>query len=372
MSESLQETGRRRVLLETVARVVSYSATRLVALFFTAVVGIFLTILVANMGGYVDEIKRAEIRETITLQVFTDPKIMQLPPEARERRMREMIRIAEERLGLTRPFLSRSLFYLRDALVLRLGFAERMNSDSGSRLVRNIILERLPPTLLLFVSAELLLFFSSMFLALALSRQYGSVLDRIVIALAPTSAAPAWFFGIFLILIFAAVLRWLPFGGMVDVPPPARPVAYAASVLKHLLLPMGAIVLSTIFLAVYSWRTFFLIFSSEDYVEVARAKGLPVRTIERRYILRPTLPTIITGFALGLIGAWTGAVVLETVFNWPGLGQTLFRAIGLYDIPVILGATIIYAYLLAITVFVLDILYALVDPRVKLSSGGRP
>jgi len=105
---------------------------------------------------------------------------------------------------------------------------------------------------------------------------------------------------------------------------------------------------------------------------VARAKGLPTRVIERRYILRPTLPTIITGFALGLIGIWTGAVVLETVFNWPGLGQALFRAVGLYDIPVILGATIIYAYLLAITVFILDILYALVDPRVKLSREGRP
>ena len=372
MSDTLQMVSRRHRLPDTLVRVVSYSATRLVALFFTAVVGIFVTILVANMGGYVDEIKRAEIRETVTLQVFTDPKIMRLPAEARERRMREMIRIGEERLGLDRPFLSRSLFYLRDALVLRLGFAERMNSDSGSRLVRNIILERLPPTLLLFVSADLLLFFASMFMALSLARQYGSVLDRIVIALAPTSAAPAWFFGIFLILIFAAVLRWLPFGGMVDVPPPDRSVAYAASVLKHMVLPVGAIVFSTIFLAVYSWRTFFLIFSSEDYVEVARAKGLPTRVIERRYILRPTLPTIITGFALGLIGIWTGAVVLETVFNWPGLGQALFRAVGLYDIPVILGATIIYAYLLAITVFILDILYALVDPRVKLSREARP
>src|SRR5205823_259075 len=113
--------------------------------------------------------------------------------------------------------------YLRDALVLRLGFAERMNSDTGSRLVRNIILDRLPATLLLFVSAELLLFFASIFLALSLSRRYGSTLDRAVIALAPTSAAPAWFYGIFLILIFAALLRLLPFGGMIDAPPPQQP-----------------------------------------------------------------------------------------------------------------------------------------------------
>src|SRR3989449_4066360 len=98
MSDTLQMVSRRHRLPDTLVRVVSYSATRLVALFFTAVVGIFVTILVANMGGYVDEIKRAEIRETVTLQVFTDPKIMRLPAEARERRMREMIRIGEERL----------------------------------------------------------------------------------------------------------------------------------------------------------------------------------------------------------------------------------------------------------------------------------
>lgn len=363
-------TKRPRAIPDTLIRIVSYSATRLLALFLTVVVGVYLTILVANMGGYVDVIKRAEIREGAISQILLDPKLMRLRPDERTKRIEEMIRLDEERLGLNQPFLARSLVYLKDALVLRLGFAERMNSDTGSRLVRNIILDRLPATLLLFVSAELILFFASILLALSLSRRYGSGLDRIVIALAPTSAAPAWFYGIFLILIFASLLRVLPFGGMVEAPPPEYPAAYALSVLRHMILPMSAIVLSTIFIAVYSWRTFFLIFSSEDYVEVAKAKGLASGTIERRYILRPTLPTIITSFALGLIGAWTGAIVLETVFNWPGLGRALFQAIGLFDTPVIVGATIIYAYLLAVTVFVLDVLYAWVDPRVKVGLEG--
>ena len=99
---------------------------------------------------------------------------------------------------------------------------------------------------------------------------------------------------------------------------------------------------------------------------MAKAKGLPPRDIERKYILRPTLPTIITQFALLLISVWTGAIVTETVFQWPGLGRTFYTAIGLFDTPVIVGLTIIYAYLLAITVFILDFVYALVDPRVKV------
>jgi peptide/nickel transport system permease protein len=158
---------------------------------------------------------------------------------------------------------------------------------------------------------------------------------------------------------------------MVDAPPPDNPVQYALSLAKHLILPTTAILLSAVFLNTYNWRTFFLIYSMEDYVEMAKAKGLSSREIERRYILRPTLPTIITNFALLLITLWTGAIILETVFNWPGLGKLLFQAIGAYDTPVIVGSTVIYAYLLALTVFLLDFIYAVVDPRVKLGGGGR-
>jgi len=212
---------------------------------------------------------------------------------------------------------------------------------------------------------------ASIFLALFLSRRYGSFLDRIVVALAPTSAAPSWFYGIFFILIFASVLRVLPFGGMVDAPPPEGTLAYALSVLRHMVLPVAALAISSIFLSIYSWRTFFLIYASEDYVEMAKAKGLPSGVIERRYILRPTLPTIITNLSLGIISLWSGSIILERVFTWPGLGRLLFQAIGQFDIPVIIASVVIYAYLLALTVFLLDIIYALVDPRVKIGGDDR-
>ncbi len=356
-------------LVSTLNRVFKYTAVRTVALFLTVVVGVYLTILIANMGGYVDDIKRGQIREGISIAVSLDPANRALTVAQRSKLVDELVAIEEKRLGLDRPFIIRSFGYLRDALTLNLGRADYLTSDSGSKLVRLIILERLPPTLVLFATANILLFFASIFVALSLSRRYGSFGDRLVIALAPTSAAPGWFYGIFLLLFFASFLGVLPFGGMVAAPPPRDRLAYALSLLEHMILPVAALALSSIFLTIYNWRTFFLIYSSEDYVEMAKAKGLPSRTIERRYILRPTLPTIITSFALTLISLWTGAIILETVFNWPGLGRLLYRAIGLFDSPVIVGVTVIYAYLLAITVFLLDFIYALVDPRVKVGGG---
>lgn len=350
-----------------------YTLTRLAALAITVAVGIYLTILIANMGGYVDEIRKGAIREQVSIAIFQNQsaEMRSLSAEDKNQLIADRVALEEKRLGLDRPFIVRSFAFLTDALTLNLGYADMMISDSGSKTVRLIILERLPPTLVLWGVANLILFFLALFAALFLSRRYGSFMDKAIIALAPTGSAPGWFYGIFLILIFSAILGVLPFGGMVDAPPPESKIAYALSLGKHLVLPVSAILISSVFLNTYQWRTFFLIYSSEDYVEMAKAKGLSDREIERRYVLRPTLPTIITSFALLLITLWTGAIILETTFNWPGLGRALFQAIGLYDTPVIVGSTVIYAYLLALTVFLLDFIYALVDPRVRVGEEGR-
>ena len=354
----------------TFIRVFRYSLLRLVSMMVTVTIGVYLTILIANMGGYVDTIMRNEIRDNITQSILANPNYRSLSTEAKANLIQTKIATEERRLGLDQPFAVRSMRYLKNALTLNLGRAINMKSDQGSKEVRLILLERLPATLLLTGSSELILFFGSVFIALSLSRKYGSFWDKVTIAFSPTSAAPPWFYGIFLILIFAAIFKILPFGGLVDSPSPDNPLDYGLSVLKHLILPASSVIMSTIFISIYNWRTFFLIYSSEDYVEMAKAKGLSERDVERRYILRPTLPTIITNFALLVITLWTGFIITETVFLWPGLGITLFRAIGFYDTPVIVGSTIIYAYLLAITVFLLDFVYALVDPRVKVGSGG--
>lgn len=354
----------------TFARVAKYTGVRIITMAITVVIGLYLTILIANMGGYVDNIRRGQIREEQNSRAANDPALRSLPLDERQKLVEERIAIAEKRLGLDQPFMLRSVNFLKNAIVLDLGRAQNMTSSSGSTLVRLIILERLPPTLILFASADIILFISAILIALMLSRQYGSWLDKVFVALTPVSSAPGWFYGIFFILLFASILHWLPFGGMVDSPPPPTKIGYFLSLMEHMLLPVLSITFSQLFLSIFSWRTFFLIYSSEDYVDMARAKGLPARDVNQKYILRPTLPTIITSFALLVIAMWLGAPILETIFNWPGLGRALYQAVTAYDTPVIIGETVIFSYLLAVTVFMLDIIYALVDPRVKIGEGG--
>jgi peptide/nickel transport system permease protein len=352
----------------TMWRMLRYILTRMVVLGATAVIAIWVAVIAANFGGYVDQIARSRIVTSIGLSMRPDPD--QTPAE-REAAFRAAVAAAEAAAGLDEPFLLRSIRWTFDGLSLNLGRTRVQTINpyppgGDRRDLKAVILEGLPPTLLLLGTANLLIFFTSLFLSLHLSQHYGSWLDRLLISLSPTSVAPAWFYGLFLIAIFAGGLRLFPFGGIRPEIPPETLWEQIVSLANHLVLPASAIFLATFFQSVYMWRTFFLIYAGEDYVEMAKAKGLPEKLIVRRYMLRPTLPPIITSFALMLIGIWSGSVVLETVFHWPGLGRLFFRAIAITDIVTIVGLLVVYAYFLVITIFILDIAYALVDPRVRL------
>lgn len=347
-------------------RFLKYSLTRGITLIIVVTLAVYATVVIANMGGYVDEIIKGQLSDEINQSIFQNPAYRNLSTEEKKQLVDELYKQEIERLGLDQPFIYRSFGYLTSALSLNLGRARFMSSDSGSRTVRLIILERLPTTILLFTSINLTLFFLSLFGGLFLSRRHGSKIDKAIVSLSPLSSIPGWFYGIFLILIFASWFRLLPYGGLVDIPPPSNTFDYALSVLKHMILPVASWTVAYFFIQTYVKRTFFLMFSSEDFVEMAKAKGVPPRLLERRYVLRPTLPPIITEFALMLIGSWMGAIVTERVFNWPGIGSLFYQAIGLFDSPVIIGEVVIYAFLLAVTVFILDIIYAALDPRIRI------
>ena len=349
----------------TFLRVLRYVVLRAASLFVTVVVGVYLAILIANMGGYVDEIRKAQIREQIGATMLADQKLRTMPPAEVRRVIDQQIALEEKRLGLDRPFLVRSFAYLSDALTLSLGRAERLTSDKGSRQVRISFSSacRLPccfsapPTSSFFLRPSLRRSFCPAAMEAGWIRPWSRSRPPLRRLRGFTGSSDSD-----LCLAVARPALWR--NGRC--PPPESALAYGLSVLQHLILPVSAILVGSLFISIYNWRTFFLIYSSEDYVEVAKAKGLPSGAIERRYILRPTLPPIITSFAFALISLWSGAIILETVFSWPGLGRLLFQAVGQFDTPVIIGSVVIYAYLLALTVFLLDILYALVDPRVKV------
>ena len=345
---------------------VIYLAKRAVTIGITLVIAVYLTVLIANMGGYVDEIIKSDILFSISTSIRQNPAYENLPPEQIQELINKTYQNELKRLGFDKPFIYRSVEYLRRALMLDLGRSLYITSNTGSRFVKTIILERLPVTILLFTTTNVILFFIGLLGGLYLSRKYGTLVDKISVSLAPLSSIPGWFYGVFLIIVFASYLRLLPYGGIVDAPPPEDPLLYALSVLKHMILPVMSWLIAYSAIGIYVRRTFFLMFSSEDYVEVAKAKGLPDRLIERRYILRPTLPPIITDFSLMLISSWMGAIVTETIFNWPGIGLLFYDAAVRFDSPVVIGLVVIYAYLLAITVFILDIIYVIVDPRIRL------
>ncbi len=354
-----------------------YSLKKLITLFFTVVIGVYLTILVANMGGYVDEIMRGMVAQQIMGFVMAGG-LDEIPEKEQDAYLENMEWGLEESMGLHDPFMLRTVRWLFHGLTLNLGEA-RLNYffkgifQSGNRSVQEMVLERLPFTLILVGVANIIFFFTSIFVALFLSRKYGSWLDRMSAVLAALSSAPSWIYGILLILILAAQLRWLPFPVAIDLQYADYSRRFLGVLAKQLIMPVLAIFLSVFFQGVYAWRTFFLIYSQEDYVEMAKAMGLSERAIERKYILRPTFPYVITNFAMMMITLWETAIALELLFHWPGIGQLFLQAVTRFNntsTPIIVAIVVIFAYILAITVFVLDLVYGLVDPKVRLGNNG--
>jgi peptide/nickel transport system permease protein len=189
-------------------------------------------------------------------------------------------------------------------------------------------------------------------------------------SLTQISSAPSWVHGVILLAIFALGFQILPFKGIYDGLPPETTLETIKQVSKHMVLPVIALILNVFFQSVYTWRTFFMVHSGEDYVELAHAKGLSNQVIRKQYMLRPTLPSIITSFAMMLIGFWQGAIALELLFEWPGLGNLFFQAIYAFDRPVVVGIVVMFAYLLGFSVIFLDVLYGVIDPRVRLGRNG--
>lgn len=366
----------------TFARITKYLLVRAASIALTVFVGVFITVLIANRAYQIDDsvyqeaLAEASQHYPPGLCHYSSYSCDEDPEKvAALEAINDQFAAA---YGLHLPFLPRHLLWTVRALSFDLGHQVRFSGTSGSYYsspgAAAAILEDFPHTLMLIGPAFFLLFIAGIPLSLYLFRKHGSRLDRFFTVLAPVSSIPSWVIGILLVMIFSIAIHLLPPSGMFDSVPADNWFEKFFIVLKHMLLPILAIFLSMFFQLLYTWKTFFMLYATEDYVDLAKAKGLSDSYLEKRYILRPTLPYILTNFSLALVTFWQMTIVLEYIFNWPGIGRMYILSLPNFNgeslspgiMPIIVLLVVLFAYILGVTVLVLDILYALLDPRVRL------
>ncbi len=309
----------------------------------------------------IDEIKR-EARSEIVL----DPEFRGLTRDEIERRTEALAQDWIKSAGLDRPFYQRAPKYLLQVLTWDFGRAQFLLSDSGSRQVKDIILERLPRTALLFTTGSILSIVIGLTSGLLIGKNPGSFHDKVMTGFALISySMPLWWIGMIMILVFSSHLGILPAGGFVSIPPPEHKLLYALDVLRHMLLPLLTIILVGFGGMAYVTRNIILGVFQQDYIYAARVRGIPERTITYKHALRAASPPIVTIAGFSLVFSIFGAIISETVFNWKGMGLLFWEAINMQDVPVVLGLVYISIFLYVSLIFVLDLTYVLLDPRVR-------
>ena len=274
----------------------------------------------------------------------------------------EYVQLLRERFGLDKPVLVQLGLYMKNVLALDLGYSFRNSSA-----VLPLILTRLWPTLLLMGTTLLLSISCGIVLGLIAAVSVRTWKDHVISMVAIVAyAMPLFWIGLMLILVFAIKLDWLPTSGMED------PAAFyegwqrTVDIARHLVLP--AITLSLFYMALYTrlMRATMLEQRGREYVTTARAKGLAERQITLRHIVRNALLPVITVAGVQTGALLGGSVVVEAVFGWPGLGQLAFQSLFARDLNLLLGIFFISSCLVVIVNIIVDILYVILDPRIRV------
>ncbi len=379
---SLNESSQRR---KSIIRFIGYLSKRALMIFLTIMVGVYITVLIANKSGQIDQRVAAGVDRVIS--VMRSRGWLNDVDESEHRALIEEKRTELlQEAGYFLPSGLRNLYWTWKALRFDWGVSLMAGDgiikwrDTTVIDIREILKGYLPNTLLLVGTSNLIIFFFGIPLALYFaSRKQNNWINRLFTTLSPISSIPSWIYGILLVAVFAAGLQLLPFGGKYDILPPETPVERITQVTRHMILPVTAILLGIIFQLVNVWRTYFTIYSEEDYVDLAIAKGLDPKVVERRYVLRPTMPYILTSFALTLVAFWQTTTALEYFFSWPGIGQLYVKALPNYlglsfypgEMSVVISIVVLFAYLLGLIVFILDLAYAWLDPRIRLNTNNQ-
>jgi peptide/nickel transport system permease protein len=274
----------------------------------------------------------------------------------------ETMAALRERFGLDLPALDQLLAYLGNLAQFSLGQSPRYNMP-----VASLITQRLPNTLVLMLLA--------LSFALAIGIAAGAVMatfvgrwtDRALSVLALLFySIPGFWVGLMLIVAFSVKLGWLPSGGAETIGSGATGIEALLDRLKHLILP--ALSLALFYVAIYArlTRGAMLEVASQDYVRTARAKGLSPLQVTTGHILRNALLPVTTMAGIHLGGMMGGAVVVETVYSWPGLGRLAFEAVMGRDFQVLLGILLFSSLLVVAVNAVIDLVQAWLDPRIEV------
>jgi peptide/nickel transport system permease protein len=263
--------------------------------------------------------------------------------------------------GLDQPLLVQLGVYLGKVVRGDLGYSYFFNLP-----VSQLILERVPATLLLVIVAVLGSFFIGTALGVLSSRKPNGLLSQTINVLSLVGfAAPVFWMGILLIILFASVVPIFPISGMRGIESMGKGWFDVVDVLHHLVLP--AVTLGLIYLAHYSRlsRAAMLDVLGSDYIRTARAKGLSDGVVLYKHALRNAVLPVITVLGLQFGNVLAGAILVETVFNWPGLGRLAFEAVLRRDYPTILGILVFSSLLVVVMNLLTDLCYRLIDPRIK-------
>lgn len=329
---------------------------------------VFLAVLCVIVGatGFSDKILRSVVNEELrsfrqSLAVTVkDPKELQRIVLLKQKEL-------EHLHGLDQPWIVRVPKLMSRIIQFDWGNATVLRSNSGSSKISEIIKDRLPNTVLLMTTSFFLIAVIGITVGVRTATRAGSAGDRALAFFAAlTNSLPAWWLAIILIILFAVMWPVLPHGGLYSSPPPHGAFARFLDEVKHAVLPILSLTLVSVGPYIYQVRQMTLKTAQEPFVMFARAQGLPERVVRWKYVLRPSAPPIITGLGFGLTASFGGAILTETVFNWPGMGRLYFEAlIGTPDVGLILVLTIIFGALFMITRFLLDTIYLLLDPRIR-------
>ncbi len=288
-----------------------------------------------------------------------DPTLAYLDPSFTE----DQRRLILHDFGLDLPLWRQYLVFLRNVVHGDLGLSFRQRLP-----VLGLVLSALPDTLLLTMTALVVAYaFGTLFGAL-LAWHRRSALETLSIPLVlATRAAPEFWVGMVLLATFAFGLGWFPSGGATSAGatfPSGWARVFSLDFARHLVLPALTLAIYLQGLPVLLMRSNMLEVMGEEFITMARMKGLPEWDILLRHAARNALLPVVTAFALGFGASVGGNVVIETVFSWPGLGRMLVDAVSSSDYPLAQGAFLLIAAVLVVMNFVADLLYGLLDPRV--------